>query len=201
MEKTKTFLLLMHLDADGSKSNLRKREMRFKETSDDFLHLYFPYRSSRQSNESVNPEIRNEEQSTKRTVITWAPTHIETGLLAELLCYANIINGLKLGQREALKTQLDIVFGHIEIVNFLEERIKEVGKEKAVKEIDERLEKCEIELELFLKFCGEKQYLMGAERDFSDFNNFDLESIFCFELSQDYIDYLKEVLKPYLTRK
>jgi hypothetical protein len=119
-------------------------------------------------------------------------------LLAELLCYANIINGLKLWQREALKTKLDVVAGFIGNVTFLAKRIKEIGKEKALEELDGRLEKGEDELNIFLKFCGEKPYLMGAEGDFENVDY--LESIFCFELSQNYIDYLKEVLKPYLTK-
>jgi hypothetical protein len=55
------------------------------------------------------------------------------------------------------------------------------------------VEKDEEGLNAFLKFCGEKKYMLGAERDYK---NDELDSIFCFELSQEYIDYLKEILKP-----
>lgn len=196
-ETTQTFLMILHLDADWSKSNLRKKEMCFYTTPNNFLHLYFPSVPYQHMNGVAKSEIWKEGQTKKRTVTTWAPSHIEIGFLAELLCYANIINGFKLWQREALKTKLDVSARFFKDIIFLTKRIEEVGKEKALEELDARLERGENELDVFLKFCGEKPYLMGSE---GDFVNHSLESIFCFELSQNYIDYLKEILKPYLKR-
>jgi hypothetical protein len=62
--------MLLHLDADESKSNLRKKEMRFHETPNSFLHLYFPSRPFKQMNESANSGIWHEGQIKKRTVTT-----------------------------------------------------------------------------------------------------------------------------------
>ncbi len=113
-----------------------------------------------------------------RTITTWAPSHVEIGLLSELLAYANIINGFKVWEREKLIPHLDISKTVFE----------EYLKTTTIAEDEDPLDN-------FMKYCSEKTFLLGREFNYKLQRN---ESLFCFELSQDYIGYLKEVLKPYM---
>jgi len=42
-----------------------------------------------------------------RTVMTWAPNHLELALVSQLLSYANIVNGLSKTERRELRDKLD----------------------------------------------------------------------------------------------
>lgn len=150
--------------------------------------LYFPFDWVDKDNKSTTLD--------KRSVTTWAPTHVEIGLLSELLAYANIINGLKPWKREELKSGLDVLSVGIDMVNNLMKRHKEVGVPQALKELDQVPDGIEDEpIDRFVRSCGNKAYLFGAE---TNYKSGEIESLFGFELSQEYIDYLKELLKPYL---
>jgi hypothetical protein len=102
-EKTETFLLIFHLDparldADGHKPNLRIREMNFSDFPEsDKIEFYVPCRHYSKFSEGKN-----------RNVVTWAPSPVETGLLQELLSYANIINGFKLPIKLELRQKLEV---------------------------------------------------------------------------------------------
>jgi hypothetical protein len=186
-EHTRTFLLIIHFDADGSKPNLRKREMFFSQDGEP-MRLYFPF-------DWVKDDIKSSTY-VKRSVTTWAPTHVEIGLLSELLAYANIINGLKPWKREELKSGLDVLSAGIDMVNNFMKRNKEVGSVQALKELDQIPDGIEEEpISRFIKSCGNRAYLFGAE---TNYKSGEIESLFGFELSQEYIDYLKELLKPYV---
>lgn len=45
-----------------------------------------------------------------RADVTWAPSHIELGLLSELLRYANIIGGLSETTRRELRKKLEVIY-------------------------------------------------------------------------------------------
>jgi hypothetical protein len=82
------------------------------------------------------------------------------------------------------------------MTNNLLKRIKEVGVAQALKELDQVPNGIEDEpIDRFVRSCGNKAYLFGAE---TNYKRGEIESLFGFELSQEYIDYLKELLKPYL---
>jgi hypothetical protein len=186
-EHTQTFLLIIHFDADGSKPNLRKREMFFSPNNGAPLRLCFPF----------DWVYKDEKCSTymKRSVTTWAPTHVEIGLLSELLAYANIINGLKPWKREELKSGLDVLSIGIDMANNFMKRIKEAGSTEALKELEQVPNGIEEEpIKRFVKSCGNKAYFFGAE---TNYKSGEIESLFGFELSQEYIEYLKKLLKPY----
>jgi hypothetical protein len=91
-EDTRTFLVVFHFFDDYIKTNVRFREKRL-ESGKDGQPVYF-----------LNPD--HEGRSTQpvqfKSVMTWAPSHPELGLLTELLTYANIINGMKENNRRKL---------------------------------------------------------------------------------------------------
>ena len=81
-EKTKSYLLIFRFIDDFSKPNLR---------------------------------IKTHPKSHKADLIrvadvTWAPTHIELGLLSELLGYANIINGFSETTKRELRKKLEVTY-------------------------------------------------------------------------------------------
>ena len=76
---------------------------------DDSRQFYYPSTPPTKACEITETDRSKMLSPKKRTVTTWAPTHIEIGLMAELLTYANIINGLKLNQRIELKPKLDML--------------------------------------------------------------------------------------------
>jgi hypothetical protein len=105
-ENTQTFLLIFHFDADGSKPNLRKQEMTFsdfKGMHTAFIYLPLDFQASEEFKASTM-------DSKRRSVITWAPSHVEVASMMELLSYANIINGFKKDVRSELRSKLEIGF-------------------------------------------------------------------------------------------
>lgn len=177
-ENTSTFLLILHFDAVGPEKNLRNRDMGFLRVIKDTQgQLYIPaefVETVRSRAEISSPAYPRDWR--KRTVTTWAPSHVEIGLLSELLAYANIINGLKVWERQMLLPALNIVH--------------DIYSNES-----EKIPPCMTPRWKFLKYCGEKAYLLGRDLNYKTHSE---ETVFCFELSQDYIDYLKEVLKPYM---
>lgn len=86
LEKTKSLLTIFHFHDDYSKPNLRLMKL------DDFkTHCYSP----------------KEELILKKDWISWAPSHLDMALLMQLLCYANIINGLKPSEKKKLWFELE----------------------------------------------------------------------------------------------
>ena len=165
IEKTQTFLLVLHFDDDYSEQNLRTREMNFSDPrGKDKLRFYVP---EDVISEETFPDAK------KRTVVTWAPSHIEAGHLLELLSCANIINGFKLPLKIALRPKLEIGF------------VKGKNNRKAVKEALEMLRE---------EFMGKKNFLFGYDINYRDNEPI---SLCCFEVCQEYLNYLKRVLKPY----
>lgn len=163
-EQTKTFLVIFHLDNDYSKPNLRTRKMRFEGKQP--FYLYIPH-------DLIPPDQKqsNLRPIKIRTVMTWAPSHFEIGLLMELLNYANIINGLNETKKRELRKKLEIV-------------------------ID--LQKKEVYPEYYENFREElldKIFLFGYDEISNEKKP---KWVFCAELCPEYIDYLRKILKPHL---
>jgi hypothetical protein len=57
------------------------------------------------------PNLRIKTYPTSHKVeMTWAPSHIELGMLSELLMYANIIGGLSETARKQLRKKLEVAY-------------------------------------------------------------------------------------------
>jgi hypothetical protein len=102
-EDTQMFLVILHFDParaseDGWAPNLRSREMifvRYKTLTPESLQNYFPSVLPFKECELTDEQKKDALSIKKRTVTTWAPSHVEIALVTELLTYANFLNGLK----------------------------------------------------------------------------------------------------------
>ena len=108
----------------------------------------------------------------KNTRMTWAPSHVEMALLSDILSYANLINGLKETEKEDLRDKLQGT------------RVKYEDTEAHIDEIG-------YVLQHFLEEVGLKCVICRPDPNSGEWQIF-------FELCPEYIDYLKNVLKPYL---
>lgn len=79
-ERTKSFLVIFHFFDDYSSPNLRIRK------KSGFWEGLYPQ---------------------KEAWMTWAPSHVELGMLGELLRYANIVDGLKESEKRRLRDVLE----------------------------------------------------------------------------------------------
>ena len=138
-ERTKTFLVIFRFIDDFSKPNLR-------------VKIYSSYGAN----------------APARADMTWAPSHVELGLLSELLGYANIIDGLSGDVKTELRKKLEILFEEKGAAHTYWEFAGAIGKE-----IPKR--PCII-----------------------DVGKFPDDWRFWAPVCPEYIDYLKRVLKPYL---
>jgi len=80
VEKAKSFLVIFHFFDDYSNPNLR-----IQKKSGLWERIY--------------PQ--------KEAWMTWAPSHVELGMLGELLRYANIVDGLKESEKRELRDVLE----------------------------------------------------------------------------------------------
>ena len=160
-ENTKTFLVIFHFDDDFSKTNLRTRRMTFR-GKDFSFQMYIPEDLS--SSKYIEPH-------NIRTVVTWAPSHIETGLLSEVLSYANIINGFSEEKKRRLLRYIPGLGDFIEL-----QSVAEIVK--------------------FRQSLGRKVATLGYDEIDKKTNR--VKFSFCAELCPEYIDYLREILKPYM---
>jgi len=135
-ERTKSYLVIFHFFDDYSKPNLRitKKKYRFME------HLHYPQ---------------------NKAWMTWAPSHVELGLLGELLRYANIVDGLSETEKGKLRNVLE-------------------GK-------------------AFEDIWSLRNELPEDKIIFLDYEPVTGESIFVVELCIEYVDYLRKLLKPYIS--
>lgn len=169
-EKTKSFLVIFHFFDDYSKPNLRVKKMRFEGSEPPYI--YVPQDFSSTTGRSIKT----------RPVMTWAPSHVETGLLGELLRYANVVGGLNEAEKKKLRRKLEVIY---DVPEKVEKRIKynRHAYEKWKKEILDELSGIDMEFHLGCREIGK-----GGE----------VETVFCVELCSEYIEYLKKLLKPYL---
>ena len=121
----------------------------------------------------VGPQIWNDHSELalpkEREIMTWAPSHRELALLSDLLHYANMISGFSEPIRRDLRYDLEIM-------------------------VSEGHNRFSIDHDKFAEFDIRFSSYVGRERSKEGIK----ETVFCIELSPDYLDYLKDVVKPYL---
>jgi hypothetical protein len=154
-EGAKSLLAIFHFYDDFSRHNLRLME--YDEEREAYIFS---------QKRLVKPE---------RSWITWAPSHIEMALLMQMLCYANMINGLKPSEKRELWTELE-------------------GKRTFANKGFSKVELANISVPDEIKrYIGiDKKVMAYADSE-------DKEVLrTCAELCPEYIDYLRKLLKPYL---
>jgi hypothetical protein len=167
VERTRTFLAIFHFIDDYAQSNIRIRRRKVaKKVIGCPRWILYP------SNEEIDDFLKEEKYLESNSLaMSWAASHVEIGLLGELLRYANIIDGLDASQKRSLRRKLEI---HVDLdeerSEFFEEEFTTVSK---------RLR---------------NRILTLFERDKTG----ERLCSFCYRLCSEYIDYLKEILKPYL---
>jgi hypothetical protein len=170
IEKTKSFLVIFHFYDDYSKSNLRLKERRIAgfELS---THQFLIY----PANEEPNPPVDVFAVDTEKTIMTWAPSHGELAVLSDLLHYANLVGGLSENIRRDLRYDLEITVAENDL-----EKNEFAVDEKRIADLDRRFRNPNV--------------FLGYDKD----GKGNKISFFCIELCAEYIDYLKEILKPYM---
>jgi len=166
-ERTKTFLVIFHLYDDYSQPNIRLKKKTFKGGKSEF----------------------------GSPTITWAPSHLESGLLGELLSYANIINGLKEGEKRELRRDLEVAVkeenGYLRLYAYPIKNLLESHKVLLFETPDD----CVFirHMDWIDESTEPKMYGEDYEKKIKGKDWF-----FCAELSPEYINYLKKALQPYL---
>jgi len=159
-------------------------QWKWKEKTKSFLvifHFYDDY--SKPNIRFKKKKFKDEKSEFERPMITWAPSHPELGLLSELLSYANIVNGLKETEKRELRKDLQIA---------LEEENELRLYYAPIKDLIQLTDKVLLfEAPEFASFLS--PHIVDYERE-----KIEKEFFFCVELCPEYIDYLKNVLKPYL---
>jgi hypothetical protein len=113
--------------------------------------------------------------SARKAWMAWAPSHPELALLTELLSYANRINGLREFEKGGLRAKL--------------EGVRKGGYDPETEEYD--ADRIIADTSEILKEIGkDKLHFIYVEKDEPE-----LELRLCVELCQEYIDYLKKLLK------
>jgi len=203
VEKTKTFLVVFHFFDDFSKPNIRFRKKKFTGNGKSLEYLYVP---PDYPTPSECPYVLEcpasckdmEELPTQiRTVMTWAPSHPELGLLSELLSYANIVNGLKEIEKRKIRKHLEITMEMEEKAGKIKHHMARKNKEQALKAYENAIMHWSDYLQHFQEFRGKlsgRVILTGSEIS----KNGEETNVFCVELCPEYLDYLKTVLKKYL---
>lgn len=107
-----------------------------------------------------------------KAIVTWAPSHPELGYLAEVLRYANIIDGLSEDEKRDLRYDLEI---EVKLGDW-----EFMSDKDRIRDLDKRLKGKKV-----MVLLGEDS---PKRMDFSP----------CIELCPEYINYLQELLKPYL---
>lgn len=127
--------------------------------------------------------------------ITWSPSHLELGLLSELLSYANMINGFKEGRKRELRKRLEIAVKGDRPVKLYENPIRDLL------ELQNEILAFETpDTYMFIKRMESREESMEP-RMFGEVYEKKMKGkdwFFCVELCPKYIDYLKKSLKPYL---
>ena len=107
-----------------------------------------------------------------KPVMTWAPSHRELALLSDLLHYANMISGFSEETRRDLRYDLEITVSSGDNLFELDEN--------RIEDLDKRFMNP-------LFYCGREKNKEGAS-----------ETFFCIELSPEYLEYLRDIVKPYI---
>lgn len=117
-DKTKTFLVIFHFFDDFSKPNLRCKQNKIKKEDATLWVL---------RDRGVLTDSDEKADDTPWTsVMTWAPSHVEVGLLGELLRYANIIDGLDILEKQLLRAKLEIMIKSKDDMIFVPDFLRKV---------------------------------------------------------------------------
>lgn len=156
-ERTKSFLVIFHFYDDGKKPNLRMKRKRH--------HL--GRANLRRANEGGEiPEFLKYSKSI--SVMTWAPSHVELGLLSELLRYANLIDGLSEVDKRNLRPRLE-------------------GESKLDSQTGDLT--YDFDTKVFGSMPSHKARMLCYMEE---------TPYLCFPICVEYVDYLRNLLKPYL---
>jgi hypothetical protein len=118
-ENTLTFLAVFHFFDDYIKTNIRFRRKRLEGGKDEQrAYFYYP----------VDHKGKPTQPFQFKSVMTWAPSHSELGLLSDLLTYANIINGMKEDKKRKLINILQDPVFKIELAGWAENSAREYKK-------------------------------------------------------------------------
>jgi hypothetical protein len=103
-----------------------------------------------------------------KAIMSWAPSHLQLALLTELLGYANLINGLKYKEKIKLRNELE----GKEIIKWFQSKPR----------------------------VGLKGDLFDTSSDFlvTIITGENKKPTVCFEISSEYLGYLRRLLKPHL---
>jgi hypothetical protein len=107
-----------------------------------------------------------------KPIMTWAPSHRELALLSDLLHYANMISGFSEEIKRDLRYDLEITVSMGDDLFGLDE--------KRIEDLDKRFKNP-------LVLCGREENKESVS-----------ETFFCIELSPEYLEYLKDIVKPYI---
>jgi len=167
-------------------------EWKWQENTKSFLVIFHFYDDFSKPNLRIRKYEKEKERmilienprrfiATKEAWMTWAPSHSELGLLMELLGYANMINGLKEFQKRELCIDLEGRRGVYER-SPVARRNKDVLK--GVLSLSDVLREMRRDRKAVI-YHEHKEFKYGSLNA-------------CFEISPEYIDYLRNLLKQYL---
>ena len=166
-----SFLVIFHFYDDFSKPNLRikKYSPTLVTYKDEGITDVFIEHPMKITYTDLS---KGEVLIPQKAWMTWAPSHIELALLSELLSYANIVNGLKATEKRKLKNKLEAKI----------ETTLPYGREAYNVHPD------------VVDGIGEYRKVAILDESLTK----QQKPFICVELCPEYIDYLKNVLKPYL---
>jgi hypothetical protein len=129
------------------------------------------------SNKAIEPGICSKEEliMAERPWISWAPSHVDMALLMQMLCYANIINGLKTSEKKKLWFELEGK-KHLRNKGLSEHELTSYAVPEEI------IEQIGSDIKVMAFGTPEDEYLAHT----------------CVQLCPEYLDYLWNLLKPYL---
>jgi hypothetical protein len=167
-EKTKSYLVIFYFYDDYSKPNLRFGKRQLTHFKDDPKHL-FDYDIAGANEQAKNTLFAKPEM---KPLMTWAPSHRELALFSDLLHYANMISGFSEEIKRDLRYDLEITVSTGNNLFALDHN--------RIDDLDKRFRN---PINLF----GREKNEEGAK-----------ETFYCIELSPEYLEYLRDIVKPYV---
>jgi len=145
-------------------------QWKWQEKTKSFLVIFHFYDDYSKTNLRIKNTLI---EGKHRSLMTWAPSHVELALLAEMLRYANVIDGLDESAKRELRKGLEIMF--------VEDKQHAAFDNEALKALTNVLPSRK-KIHLTVSLHGKKGF-EGSES--------------CVELCAEYVDYLKAILEPH----
>lgn len=176
-ENTKSFLVIFHFYDDFSKTNLRCNLERI--VNRNIISVQKGVNFKYAIDKLISPSKYDHfDTATPKPVVTWAPSHPELGYLAEILRYANIIDGFDETKKQDIRPFLAS-----------ESRFQDKIDQKYAKDFTANKE-----LEKLSDILFDKRELFCIEKE-----NDEVDLVFRgIELCPEYVDYLREIVKIFL---